>query len=74
MLFTKACRVAAILLVATSVLTIAANVYRMFGIDDDMAREIFFKRVFYNNGSILLIGIALGTLADISRALQSQNG
>jgi hypothetical protein len=74
MLFTKTCRVAAILLVVTLVLTIVANVYRMFGIDDAMAREVFFKRVFYNNGSILLIGIALGTLADISRSLQFKTG
>ncbi|MGB5869546.1 MAG: hypothetical protein WBH04_05065 [Albidovulum sp.] len=73
MIFTKTCRAAAILIVVMSALAIAGNIYRMFGIDDEMAREIFFKKMLHKNGSPLLIGIALGTLSEISRALHSKN-
>ncbi|GAB4388201.1 hypothetical protein [Albidovulum sp.] len=72
MLFTKACRVTAILIVVLSVLTIAANVFRMFGIDEDAARSVFLQKIINKNGPPLILGIALGTLADISRALQSK--
>ena len=71
--FTGACRITAILFVVGSILALAANVYFMFGIDDAAARMEFFRQAIMKNGYTFVIGIVLGTLAETSRAIQSQS-
>ena len=73
MTFTGACRITAIFFAVGSILAFAINVYFMFGIDDVAARMEFFRKAINKNGYSFLIGIILGTLAEISRAVQSRS-
>ncbi|SPH24130.1 hypothetical protein DEA8626_03179 [Defluviimonas aquaemixtae] len=79
MTFTKACKIVAILAVAFGLLRLGMGFGLTFGMDEgaDLSPYIGSRTTgqVINQGTYtLLVGIALGTLAEISRALQAKTG
>jgi Mn2+/Fe2+ NRAMP family transporter len=72
MFFTGACRVVAILIVFGSVVAFANNYFLMSNIDGELAQNEFLRRALSKNGLTFIIGVVIGTLADIGRSVQSK--
>lgn len=70
MTFTGTCRVVAIFIALGSVAAFAFSIVLMFNLDGDAARSEYLHKAINKNGLTFIIGIALGTLAEISRAVR----